>query len=142
MAALMIGCGGDGGDGDTSPTAADPCNIPPVEWRTITWEGADGGLTLTLSTLTRGVIRAAADWDKPANNVDLYLTDASCQLLPPIAPGPPPCQTIYASAEGSSNKPELLEACVNAGTYQVMLVDRGLTRNKVVITIEAAAGTP
>jgi hypothetical protein len=135
LAALLIACG----DG---PSAPDACRIEPVFWSGWSWEGSAGSASARLTTPTWGVIRASADWDTAANNVDLYLTDASCRLIPPIAPGPPPCHTIYASADGRTTKPEVLEACVDAGEYWIMVVDRGPYHNRGDIRVEAPPGTP
>jgi hypothetical protein len=95
-----------------------------------------------LITLTRGVIRLTADWNVAANKVDIYLTDYACGDH--FAPtGPPPCDKIFAKADAANRKPQVLEACLDAGTYWFWLLQRGPDRDDTgFVRIELPPGTP
>jgi hypothetical protein len=151
-AALLTACGGESSGPPTAPSpvavaaptpAPDPCSVPPVFWNGWSWSGpAPSGFVIgRLTVLTRGVIRATADWEGVANNVDMYLTEADCVSFPGRV-GPPGCKRIYARADSRTAKPEVMQACVDPGVYGFMLVDRGPYASRGKFRLEAPQGTP
>ena len=90
---------------------------------------------VAVTTSQTGLVRATADWYSSGNNVELYLVDDSCRANP-LLPGPPSCVPIYARAEGAVIKPEVMAACVDAGAYVVLVINRGPAGDNVGVRID------
>lgn len=120
LAALLLlpGCGGGG----SSPTAAST----PAPGRTVIGEFSfialpSPGLNFGEVTVSgAGTLEAVAEWTFASNDIDLYLTNGSCDATAFVAER---C-TVITSATGLS-KPERITAAVQAGVYRAWVVNFG-----------------
>ncbi len=142
-AGLYAGCGGShptqpGAIVQSENVDLDPCAIAPgrVVARNTWHSGPQGGSSTPVTMAQRGVIQAVADWTSQRNSVDLFLVDGDCREFPSSA-GAPACPSVYGRAEGRDAKPKVLKACVNSGTYRVVLMNRGPDGEDGTLKIDA-----
>jgi hypothetical protein len=125
--ALVIGltaCGGD--SGPTTPPVTNP--PPPVR-------SVIGNFTFSLNPIAMtqpvevtvtgtgtGTVDATVQWTFAANDVDLFLTDRSCNATSIFNIGN--CN-ILARADSFTNKPEVINVRLGAGVYRLYVYNDG-----------------
>ena len=121
----LAACGG--GAGLTAPGGAEPQVVrQPV--------GAlEGASAMSLRLDRAGTVEVTADWGAAANDVDVYVTGADCFDIP-TALSVWHCLTV-AEATGAASKPERLSFDAAAGSYKVLVLNRGSQPDTVTLTV-------
>jgi hypothetical protein len=115
---LLAGCGGSSPSGPSSAPSPTPASSPTSVQETINGNVVAYGANQHALTASRaGQLRLTLSWANPAIDLDMYLTDATCNSYPPLS-----C-TILATASVGSGSSETLTRTVASGDHLKVWVD-------------------
>lgn len=125
--ALVVGltaCGGGGSSTGSTP----PVTNPPAPVRSVignfTFSLGPIGLAqpVEVTVTGTGTVDATAQWTFSANDVDLFLTDRSCNATSYFNLGN--CN-IMARADSFTSKPEVIRQSLSSGVYRLWVYNDG-----------------
>ena len=128
LLAGLTACGGGGGGGGTggvtTSSTPPPTPPPPVVISQIQGFSLRAGFVsfASFSTTSVGTLEATVDWTFATNDLDVYLTPATCTFTQLTANQ---C-TVLAFSESTTAKPERARATnVAAGNYTIWVANAG-----------------
>lgn len=125
--ALVMGLTACGG-GSTNPTPPPVNNNPPPPVRSVignfTFSLGPIGLAqpVEVTVSGNGTMDATVQWTFSANDVDLFLTDRSCNATSIFNLGN--CN-VMARADSFANKPEVIRQTLGTGVYRLWVYNDG-----------------
>ena len=125
--ALVVGLTACGGGG-SSTSATPPVTNPPAPVRSVI-----GNFTFSLGSIAlaqpvevtvsgNGTMDATVQWTFAGNDVDLYLTDRSCNATSIFNLGN--CN-VMSRADSFTNKPEVIRQTLSTGVYRLWVYNDG-----------------